>query len=714
MSGDDLSRLILNRSFWWLPVIFWTALVLLSLAWNLADIGEHRQELVSNRARFIFKMVESVRLWNANRGGVYAQIDADTPPNPHLEVAERDIRTPTGRELTLVNPAYMTRQLAGVVNDMTGVQIHITSLKPINPGNKAAPWEAEALKHFEDDRKSKEWSEFRVDDSGKEQFRFIAPLVTMKACLKCHEKQGYKEGDIRGGISITFPPGPLVSPIDGQYRNLIAIHLGVLLLLIALTLLFMKHLRRQILALESAREEQEHLVEQRTTELRHEAQQHQQAETRLRSFIESSGEGIFVIDNRGHFTLCNTAALKLLGYPDEAALLGKSLHKLLCHFRGEPGRVLPCGECAIYLSYRKGVAQHKEEAKFYTASGTAIPIEYRSQPLFNGQEIIGAVITFADISRRLAREQQLRKLSKALEYSPVAALITDEAGHIEYVNHRFVEASGYCAEELLGKTPGLLKSGHTPSSTYVAMWEQLSRGETWHGELLNRKKSGELFWEDTSIAPITDENGKVINYVAFKEDVTRRKEEEERVWQQANFDSLTGLPNRSHFLDRMKHHTMEAQRYHRKYALMYLDLDGFKQVNDSLGHDTGDELLRHCAQRLKDNTRSSDIVSRLGGDEFTVIIPEFESPDDVRQVAQKLIDEISRPYYIKGHEVRISASLGIATYPADAIDFTTLSKMADTAMYAAKQGGKNRYMLYACIAAPNPSGASVDSALDIE
>jgi diguanylate cyclase (GGDEF)-like protein/PAS domain S-box-containing protein len=472
----------------------------------------------------------------------------------------------------------------------------------------------------------------------------------------------------------------------------------------------MKHLRRQILALESAREEQEHLVEQRTAELRHEAWQHQQAEIRLRGFIESSGEGIFVIDNRGHFTLCNTAALKLLGYPDEAALLGKSLHKLLCHFRDEPGRVLPCGECAIYLSYRTGVAQHKEEAKFYTACGTAIPIEYRSQPLFNGQEIIGAVITFADISQRLAREQQLRKLSKALEYSPVAALITDEAGHIEYVNHRFVEASGYCAEELLGNTPGLLKSGHTPSSTYVAMWEQLSRGETWHGELLNRKKSGELFWEDTSIAPITDESGKVINYVAFKEDVTRRKEEEERVWQQANFDSLTGLPNRSHFLNQMQHHTMEAQRYHRKYALMYLDLDGFKQVNDSLGHDAGDELLRHCAQRLRDNTRSSDIVSRLGGDEFTVIIPEFESLDDVRQVAQKLIDEISHPYYIKGHDVRISASLGIATYPADAMDCTTLTKMADTAMYAAKQGGKNRFAFYTSIAAvtPHPSDVSVE------
>jgi len=670
---------------------------MLSLAWNLADIGEHRQELVTSRARFIFKMVESIRLWNARHGGVYAQVDANTPPNPHLTVEERDIRTPSGRDLTLVNPAYMTRQLAGVVNDMTGVGIHLTSLRPINPGNKAAPWEAAALKHFEEERKSTEWSEFSVDGGGQEQFRYIAPLVTMKACLQCHESQGYKLGDIRGGISITFPPGPLVSPIDGHYRNLVAIHLAILLLLITLTLFFLHHLRKQILALESAKAEQEHLVEQRTAELKYESLQHQQALTRLKGFIESSGEGIFVVDDCGRFTLCNPAALKLLGYPDEASLLGRSVHELLCAVSDKSEPASPCGDCAIFRCYSTGAAQHREDAHFRCANGSTIPVEYRSQPLRNNNTLMGAVITFADISDRLVREQQLRKLSKALEYSPVAAVITDQEGYIEYVNHRFVEASGYPAEELLGKTPRLLKSGYTPSATYTAMWSQLGRGEPWHGELLNRKKSGELFWENTAIAPITDESGMVINYVAFKEDVTLRKEEEERVWHQANFDTLTGLPNRNHFLDQLRYHVGEAQRYHRKFALMFLDLDGFKQVNDSFGHDAGDELLRQCAQRLRENTRSSDVVARLGGDEFTVIIPSFEVFNDIKQVAQKLIDGISHPYLINAREVRISVSVGIAIYPSDTSDHESLLKMADTAMYAAKRGGKNCFRFYATL-----------------
>lgn len=695
-AGDNLGKFIVNRSFWLLPLLFWTLLVAISLAWNWADIATHHREIVTNRARFIFKMVESVRLWNARHGGVYALVDAATPPNPHLEVEERDIHTPSGRPLTLVNPAYMTRQLSGVVDEVTGVQIHITSLKPINPDNAAVPWEASALKRFEKERQLKEWTDFRIEDNGRESFRYIAPLVTQKACLKCHEKQGYKTGDIRGGISVTFPPGPLLSPVDGQYRNLLAIHLGILLLLAGLTLLFLSRLRRQLLALETAKAQQEQLVEQRTEELRHEAQQHQQAESRLRGFIESSGEGIFVVDNKGRFSLCNPAAMKILGYTDDSRLLGKSIQALLCpeSFRNDSAACSSRDDCAVFRSYHKGESAHVEEARFRRADGTTISVEFRSQPLLENGGIGGAVITFADISERLEREQQLRKLSKALEYSPVAALITDQQGRIEYANRRFIDESGYLAEELIGNTPGLLKSGHTPQSTYEAMWERLSRGEPWHGELLNRKKSGELFWEDTAIAPITDESGNVLNFVAFKEDITRRKEEVERVWQQANFDSLTGLANRNHFLEQLEHQLREARRYGRMFALVFLDLDGFKQVNDTLGHDAGDELLCQSARRLQETTRSSDIVSRLGGDEFTIIVPQFEHCSDVERVAQKVIDAISRPYRIKGHEVRVSASLGIASYPYDAVERDALINMADTAMYTAKRGGKNRYMFY--------------------
>jgi len=229
------------------------------------------------------------------------------------------------------------------------------------------------------------------------------------------------------------------------------------------------------------------------------------------------------------------------------------------------------------------------------------------------------------------------------------------------------------------------------------MWQQLKRGESWYGEFLNRKKSGELFWDETAIAPIADKQGRVINDVAFKEDITRRKEAEKLVWEQANYDTLTELPNRHYFHDQLNQHVRAAKRYNRKFALMFLDLDGFKQVNDSLGHDVGDELLRQCAQRLKQHTRSSDIVSRLGGDEFTVIIPSYETNNDLMQVAQKVVEGIAVPYLIREHEVSISTSLGIAIYPFDANESSTLHNMADSAMYAAKRRGKNRFMFYSNI-----------------
>lgn len=210
-----MGTFILNRSYWLLPLTFWTLLVSISLGLNISELDEHRQQIITERARFIFKMVESTRLWNARHGGLYAEIDDTTPPNPHLEVEERDITTPSGRKLTLVNPAYMTRQLAAVVNELTGVRVHITSLKPINTdNNQPLPWEAEALKRFETEPQLKEWAVLHQDQQGQSTFRFMSPLITKKACLKCHEQQGYKVGDIRGGISVTLPAQQLVAPID--------------------------------------------------------------------------------------------------------------------------------------------------------------------------------------------------------------------------------------------------------------------------------------------------------------------------------------------------------------------------------------------------------------------------------------------------------------------------------------------------------------------
>lgn len=697
--SSKLRGFILKKNSWWLLLSVWVILIALSLAANLASLDHTRQEAVSQRARLIFEMAKALHI---------AKAEAHTPDSRALPL--RDDRTtpittdiPAGAARERPPPSHTTQPLIDAVNDIAGLQIHLFGVSPSTRDSTPAAWESAPLRLFSEKRNITEWSDY-ADEHGTKQFRYIAPLFAAPLCFSCHEQQGATAGDLFGAMSVVLPTAQVTSAFDRQARNTIVSHLGLLVLLIALTLVLMKYLRRQHSLHEAKRLAQVQLMEQRTAELRYEAERHQLTENKLRSIIEFSGEGIFVIDQQGRFTLCNPAALRILGYPDEASMLGRSVHALLCPTAASDGVTLAqqCGDCAIYHSYSTGSAQHKEAARFRCANGTTIPVEYRSQPLLNGTERMGAVITFADISARLSREQQLHKLSKALEYSPVAAMITDHQGHIEYVNRRFVETSGYLAEEVLGSTPGLLKSGQTPSATYEAMWEQLSRGEPWYGEFLNRKKSGELFWDDTAIAPITDKSGRVINYVAFKEDITRRKEAERLVWQQANYDSLTGLPNRYHFQDQLKHNVRAARRYNRKFALMFLDLDGFKKINDTLGHDVGDELLRHTAQRLRDCTRGSDIVSRLGGDEFTVIIPVFDSLDDIEQVVQKIVEGISQPYRIREHEIRVSTSLGVATYPADAADCTTLAKMADIAMYAAKHRGKNRFIFYANLS----SGAS--------
>lgn len=689
-----LTRFLADRRYWSIPLLFWLVLAGSSLAWNWADIESHHEELLTNRARFIFKMVESVRLWNARHGGLYALVDERTPPNPHLEVEERDIQTPSGRPLTLINPAYMTRQLSAVVDEIAGVRIHITSRNPLNPDNAASPWEAAALSRFEAQPETREWSSFSAEDEGDaRQFRYIAPLYTKQACLQCHEKQGYKLGELRGGIGVTFPPEPMLTTVSHQYRNLVIIHAVALLLLWGLTLLFLNRLRQQFLDLKQAHAQQEQKVHERTRELDHEMRQHRQAEERLQRFIQASGEGIIVVDAQGRFTLSNPAALRILGYGNSAQLLGRPLHALLCS--REQGGESPCDGCPIAPGYIEGKSLHIDELKLRREDGSLAVVELQTRPVYEDEVLSGAVITFDDISERIERDRQLRKLSSALEYSPVAAFITDTDGRIEYVNRRFVEQSGYAQDELLGNTPALLKSGQTLASTYHEMWSRLNRGEPWSGELLNRRKGGELIWEETAIAPIANDEGEVINFVAFKENITRRKAEQEAIWRQANHDPLTGLANRHLFEHQLEQRISEAARYGHRFALMFMDMDGFKRVNDTLGHDAGDDLLRHCAERLERNTRGSDLVARLGGDEFVIIMPEFRRCIEVIHVAKKLVHSLSQPFTLKGEQVKVSASMGVAVYPNDALEPGKLLNHADAAMYRAKRHGKNRVEFFA-------------------
>ncbi|MCG2578953.1 diguanylate cyclase [Dechloromonas sp. XY25] len=556
-----MNRFLLDRRYWLVPLALWSAIVASSLAWNLFAIQRQVLELSTSQGREVFHMMDAMRLWNARHGGVYAKITEDTPPNPYLDVPDRDVETLNGMRLTLLNPAYMTRQVTATVRELTGVQVHMTSLKPINPGNLADAWETAALQDFE--RGGKDRAEL-VQIGGRTVARFMAPLVTRQACLDCHAKQGYRVGDIRGGISVTLDTAPFVEPLRVQKRNSVLVHLVGWLLVAALTLFALARWREQVLALGRAKDEQEALVELRTSELRREVVERRQAEIRLRLLMDASGNGIFGLAANGECTFINPVAQRLLGLKQADTMLGRPILDLITP-DAAPNQQL-------HEALRLGQSLHSDDCVFARADGTPFHVEVRLDPI-DGDGTAGAVVNFADI--------------------------------------------------------------------------------------------------------------------------TQRKATEASIWHQANYDALTGLANRrllSHRLDQM---ITDARRSREIIALLFVDLDGFKAVNDAYGHDAGDNVLRETALRLQAGTRESDLVARLAGDEFLVVLRYLANREHAGMVAGKLVDLLGKPVPFAGHDLQVSASVGISIYPDDAENAGELVKAADLAMYRAKEAGKHTYRYYA-------------------
>lgn len=307
------------------------------------------------------------------------------------------------------------------------------------------------------------------------------------------------------------------------------------------------------------------------------------------------------------------------------------------------------------------------------------------------------------ISRRLRSQLalqertdvMLRMLSSAVENSPASIVITDQKGLIEYVNPAFSRLTGYGPDEALGQNPRILKGGDQPEEFYRDMWETLMRGEVWRGEFHNKRKDGSLFWEAASISPITDVQGEISHFVAVKENITDKKMMLEQLEHMARFDMLTGLSNRRMFLDRLDQSVELARRNSQRFALMYLDLDGFKQINDSYGHEAGDLVLKTAASRLQDSVRLSDTVGRMGGDEFTVALGTISHYEDAALVAEKIRTALRRPITLpNGTTELIGASIGISVFPDDGDDGDQLLAAADNAMYEVKRNGKGGWRFF--------------------
>ncbi|MFN3531168.1 MAG: putative bifunctional diguanylate cyclase/phosphodiesterase [Candidatus Brocadia sp.] len=308
--------------------------------------------------------------------------------------------------------------------------------------------------------------------------------------------------------------------------------------------------------------------------------------------------------------------------------------------------------------------------------------------------IVGNAIDLAEAKRNLA-EAQHRKLSQAVEHSPNTVIITDVHGNIEYVNPKFTQLTGYTPEEVIGQNPRFLKSGETPPEEYKRLWDTITSGGEWRGEFYNRKKNGECYWERASILPIRNAEGVVTHFLAVKEDITERKNFEMQLAHLADRDPLTNLFNRRRFRDELERWLSHALRYSINGALLFLDMDNFKYINDTLGHQAGDELLINLADTLRERLRETDIIARLGGDEFAVLLLQVDESHAL-SIAREIVKMVHRhTTMINGWPVSTTVSIGIALFPQHGTTSEALLKCADLAMYRAKEDGRNRVCIYA-------------------
>jgi diguanylate cyclase (GGDEF)-like protein/PAS domain S-box-containing protein len=319
---------------------------------------------------------------------------------------------------------------------------------------------------------------------------------------------------------------------------------------------------------------------------------------------------------------------------------------------------------------------------------------YQRQPHTPDKHELSAIeyavkLTSISIERKYA-DKAVRLAASIYQHTSEAMMITDDKNHIVAINPAFTQVTGYEEEDVLGRDPGMLASGTHDVKFFQELWNTLDTSGEWRGEMQNRRKNGDQFVEWLTINTIYDKQGAVYRRISLFSDITERKKADALIWQQANYDTLTELPNRRLFIDRLEQGIKIARREKYHLALMFIDLDRFKEVNDTLGHHMGDELLVEAARRINSCVRESDTVARLGGDEFTVILNELVDVSHIGSVSHKIIKTLAKPFQLRDEQAFISASIGITVYPEDALLAEDLLKNADQAMFAAKQNGRNR------------------------
>ena len=411
------------------------------------------------------------------------------------------------------------------------------------------------------------------------------------------------------------------------------------------------------------------------------------------SFLDKTSDFVYFKNREGRMRFCSQSLADVFGYADWRDMLGKLDRDLFPtsatdKFIKDEARVFAEGKP---LLNRVNVYQDKHGKPGF--------VQTSRWPLFNE---LGEVESIFGIGHDVTESRQVQErvllAANVFTHAREGIVITDAAGLIVDVNEAFCRITGYDRSEVLGANPRILNSGRQDAEFYAAMWLDLSQTGHWSGEIWNRRKNGEVYAEILTISAVCDEDEQVKNYVALFTDITPMKEHQQQLEHIAHYDVLTGLPNRLLFADRLGQAMRMSERRQRSLSVIYLDLDGFKAVNDSYGHNTGDALLVLLAQRMKLALREGDSLARFGGDEFVAVLVDLEHPHDCVPVLERLLLAAAEPVHLECNSepitLRVSASIGATIYPKDGADADLLMRHADQAMYLAKQAGKNRYHLF--------------------
>jgi diguanylate cyclase (GGDEF)-like protein/PAS domain S-box-containing protein len=794
---EDVQRAMKWGRYAWVLAAAWTVVVAGGLVLDLVERHRTTRQLAILEGRAYLDKDQALRYWATSHGGVYVPVDARSQPNPYLaHLPERDIETPSGKPLTLMNHTYILRQMREYFGDSYGAIARITSLMPLRPEDAPDEWERAALQSFE--RGNREAFEFtRI---GAEPYlRMMQPLHVEAGCLKCHGLQGYRLGDLRGGAGIALP----LTPFLDRERNGAVMHVLSFALLWVFGLAGMGWASRRLIRQEEERKQaretlrrqqalnarildqlplniflkdrhgrlasvnesvtrilqlpreevigktdfdlfppelaalmerddaraltcggviqreervvvngQElHLLVARTridgegtdgpfllgfsldiTERKLAEQALARREEHFRSLIENALDLITVIQPDGCVRYASPSAERVLGYePDE--LLGRNLFELI-----HPDD-LPSVRNALAEVLAHAGATRSAEYRFRHRDGRWRVLESIGKTFPEDAGTAAVVLNSRDVTERKQVQQALQDsqafIEQVINTDPNLIFVTDKGGNVTLVNQALANILGIMPGDLIDQTNALVRAPGDAASESATMDEEViatMREVVFDGPFT--RPDGEIRWYHTIRKPLVRADGSV-HVLTISSDITERKHAEAQLLHDAFHDGLTGLPNRDLFMDRLRH-AIERGKRHKEYlfAVVFLDLDRFKTINDSLGHLAGDQLLIGLAQRLQGCLRPSDAVARLGGDEFAILLDHITDVSDATRVAERIQQEFALPFDLDGHEVFTSASMGIALSVSVYDQPEHVLRDADTAMYRAKALGKARYQLF--------------------